>query len=235
MFSYYGSKSKIVKCYPPPKFDKIIEPFAGSARYSLEHFDNDVRLYDINIDIINIWKYLQNASKKDILKLPNTKQGDDLRLFNLSKEETMLIYIESTGGGAGNGMGYKITAKENTGFNMWNKSKIRIADNLFKIKHWVINNSCYEDIENEICTWFIDPPYQHGGHKYTFSNKTIDFIKLSQWCKERNGQSIVCENTKANWMPFKPMKDMQGIKFKTTEAIWSNMKTNYDSIQTKMF
>jgi site-specific DNA-adenine methylase len=35
MFSYYGSKSKIVKYYPCPAHDKIIEPFAGSARYSL--------------------------------------------------------------------------------------------------------------------------------------------------------------------------------------------------------
>ena len=31
MFSYYGSKSKIVDYYPPPKHKKIIEPFAGSA------------------------------------------------------------------------------------------------------------------------------------------------------------------------------------------------------------
>jgi site-specific DNA-adenine methylase len=33
MFSYYGSKSKIIDHYPAPKFNKIIEPFAGSARY----------------------------------------------------------------------------------------------------------------------------------------------------------------------------------------------------------
>ena len=32
MFSYYGSKSKIVHLYPTPKFDKIIEPFAGIWR-----------------------------------------------------------------------------------------------------------------------------------------------------------------------------------------------------------
>jgi len=34
MFSYYGSKSKIVDYYPPPKHKRIIEPFAGSARYT---------------------------------------------------------------------------------------------------------------------------------------------------------------------------------------------------------
>ena len=31
MFSYYGSKGKIVDYYPPPKHKKIIEPFAGSG------------------------------------------------------------------------------------------------------------------------------------------------------------------------------------------------------------
>jgi hypothetical protein len=56
-------------------------------------------------------------------------------------------------------------------------------------------------------------------------------IKLAEWCKERNGQAIVCENTKATWLPFKPMKEMQGTMFKTTEAIWSNIKTNYDNEQ----
>lgn len=42
MFSYYGSKSKIVNYYPPPKENIIIEPFAGSARYSLKYFDNPI-------------------------------------------------------------------------------------------------------------------------------------------------------------------------------------------------
>jgi site-specific DNA-adenine methylase len=35
MWSYYGGKSKIVQYYPDPKYDTIIEPFAGSAQYSL--------------------------------------------------------------------------------------------------------------------------------------------------------------------------------------------------------
>ena len=35
----YGRKKQIVKCYPDPNFDSIIEPFAGSAAYSL-HEDN---------------------------------------------------------------------------------------------------------------------------------------------------------------------------------------------------
>ena len=81
-----------------------------------------------------------------------------------------------------------------------NTSDIRkqIADELFKIKHWVIKQGCYTEIENHEATWFIDPPYQFGGqHQYKFNNKTIDFTSLAEWCKSRNGQTIVCENTKA--------------------------------------
>jgi len=50
----------------------------------------------------------------------------------------------------------------------------------------------------------------------------------------RNGQVIVCENTKADWLPFKPMVEMQGTMFRTTEAIWSNQRTNYDAQQTTL-
>lgn len=35
MFSYYGSKSKIVSLYPKPRYNLVIEPFAGCAWYSL--------------------------------------------------------------------------------------------------------------------------------------------------------------------------------------------------------
>ena len=54
MFSYYGSKSKLVKHYPPPTCNKIIEPLAGSARYALEYFEKDVLLVDAYEVIVEI-------------------------------------------------------------------------------------------------------------------------------------------------------------------------------------
>ena len=35
MFYYYGRKKQIIRHYPSPNYDTIIEPFAGSAAYSL--------------------------------------------------------------------------------------------------------------------------------------------------------------------------------------------------------
>ena len=230
MFSYYGSKSKIVELYPKPKHSKIIEPFAGSARYALKYFDRDVLLIDKYKVVVDIWHYLQQASEQDILKLPTLKRGETVNDFDLSDIEKKFIGFYAK---TGNSIPC-IKASDRTLVHrpkLQDYQKKNIAKNLFKIKHWVIKQGCYTDLENETATWFIDPPYVNGGQAYKHSNKTIDFAELAEWCKERNGQAIVCENTKATWLDFKPLKKMKGSIFKTTEAIWSNEKTAYDNVQ----
>ncbi|KKK76293.1 hypothetical protein LCGC14_2865080, partial [marine sediment metagenome] len=37
MWPYFGSKQSLVKYYPAPEYSDIIEPFAGSAKYSLKY------------------------------------------------------------------------------------------------------------------------------------------------------------------------------------------------------
>lgn len=227
MFSYYGSKSKIVDYYPPPKYKRIIEPFAGSARYSLKYWQNDVLLVDKYETIAKLWQWLQGCNKNDILKLPKLKKGDDVRLLDLTKEEKWLLGFSCQAGVSAPANMTSALGEQNSKTFLKN-----IAENLHKIKHWEIRQGSYDEIENEEATWFIDPPYQFGGHSYKESNKNIDFNYLGEWCKTRNGQAIVCENTKADWLPFKPVVEFVGtVKLKTTEAIWSNIKTNYDNEQ----
>jgi len=233
MFSYYGSKSKIVDYYPPPKHQKIIEPFAGSARYSLKYWQNDVLLIDKYDVIINLWKWLQECTPNDILKLPKLKQGDDVREFNLTEPETMLLgFCAGLGGSTPQ---YKVSRFAD--FDNGNsKTYSRISNDLHKIKHWKIQTGSYEEIENQNATWFVDPPYQFGGEYYKESNKSIDFNKLGNWCETRTGQVIVCENTKADWLKFVPVVRNKGTRTtKTTEAIWSNIPTNYDHVQQSLF
>lgn len=231
MFSYYGSKSKIVNYYPPPKYGKIIEPFAGSARYSLKYYDREITLIDKYEVVIKIWKWLQQCSKQDILSLPKFETGIDLRQCNLSEEE--LLFLGMCAGIASTQPRFKISPFAGEQNGRKNRFK-RIADNLYKIKHWTISLGSYEEIPNIEATWFIDPPYQFGGHAYV-ENK-IDFEYLRIWVKERIGQTIVCENTKANWLPFKPVTKIQGAgQTFTTEAIWSNIETNYEYQQQSLF
>ena len=231
MFSYYGSKSKIVDYYPPPKHKKIIEPFAGSARYSLKYWQNDVLLVDKYPVIVEVWNYLKNASEADILKLPRLERGEKFKDHKeLSDVEKKFFGFITKAGSTGER--YSVGTMQ--GVNVDADLK-KIAKQLYKIRHWEIKLGSYDELENVEATWFIDPPYEFGGHEYKCSNKSIDFDKLAEWCKERNGQAIVCENTKATWLPFKPMKEMQGTMFKTTEAIWSNIPTNFDNVQQSLF
>ena len=223
MFSYYGSKSKIVDYYPPPKHKRIIEPFAGSARYSLKYWQNDVLLVDKYERLINIWLYLQQATISDIKKLPILKKGENLNNFNLltTEENDLLGFMIQAGVNAPRltcteaGVRNQVTAKNN------------IIRDLHKIKHWRIKCGCYAELENIEATWFIDPPYQFGGEYYRISNKNIDYKILSNWCKEREGQIIVCENTKADWLQFKQLKKIQGMaQTNTIEAIFTNYEPN---------
>lgn len=228
MFSYYGSKSKIVDYYPPPKHKRIIEPFAGSARYSLKYFDRQVTIYDKYEVVIRIWKFLQLATESDIKNLPEPTYKQSVEDFNISHDEKLLLGFMVARGVASP---QKIVQK----FSDIALAKRNIVENLHKIKHWEIKQGCYTDIENVEATWFIDPPYQFGGEHYRHGSNQINFFELGKWCKERNGQIIVCENTKANWLPFKPVIEFNGAYDRTVEAIWSNHKTNYDNVQVSLF
>ncbi|HWY37096.1 MAG TPA: hypothetical protein VNY73_00960, partial [Bacteroidia bacterium] len=174
MFNYYGSKSRLVDLYPSPKFQKIIEPFAGSARYSLKHFEKEVLLVDKYDVVIKIWKWLQQCSVKDVMGLPVLKKGDKLSDLNLSEGERLFMGMIN---------GVSSTSPRNTASSFASeqngrKNKFKhIADQLFKIKHWKFIHGDYKDLPNENITWFIDPPYKFGGHAYV--ENEIDFVYLS--------------------------------------------------------
>lgn len=235
MWSYYGAKTNLVDLYPKPKHSKIIEPFAGSARYSLKYFDRDVLLVDKYEVIVKIWKWLQKCSPNDILKLPRLKQNQTVNDFNFDCEEAKLFMGFIIGCGAERPRIKATDRKTRDRPNRINYNLKRVAAQLYKIRHWVIRSGSYDQIKNEPATWFIDPPYEYGGQAYVCSNKSIDFVSLSSYCIERKGQVIVCENTKASWMDFKPMIRQRGSLKSTVEAIWSNEVTAYDNIQTELF
>lgn len=220
----------LVDLYPKPKHGLIIEPFAGTARYALKYFENEVIIVDKYDVVIKIWKWLQQCSPKDILNLPKLSTGLDLRTLKLSEGE--LLFLQMNAGISSTAPRNKVSKFSAEQNGRKNKYKI-VADNLHKIKHWTIIQDDYFNIENKKATWFIDPPYQFGGHAYK-ENK-INFEFLSQWCSAREGQVIVCENTKADWMDFKPIKRIRSIASNNTvEAIWTNEPTHFDNEQLKI-
>lgn len=208
MFSYYGSKSKIAHLYPPPKYGRIIEPFAGSARYSLLHFENDVTLFDANPVIVRLWEYLIAASESDILSLPDVESKKSLdEIKELSQPERDLIGFHLCRGKAK-------PRKVGHGQNSWNRDKLRIAGDLHKIRHWQVARLSFEMIGllDVQATWFIDPPYQHSqvrtnGDRYPVGDG-INYAMLAQTVGWLNGQVIVCEGDGADWLPFSLLKEV---------------------------
>ncbi len=188
--------------------------------------------------IIKIWKWLQQCSPKDILSLPQPKQGQTLDDFTFDNEAAKLFMGFVVHYGAFSPGKKPCAMKLNPGShsrgNFMNHTIQRVSKNLHRIKHWEIVHGCYQDIPNQEATWFVDPPYEFGGHKYIHSNKEINYPELREWIMQRQGQVIVCENTKATWMDFKPIKKHRGSSKTTTEAIWTNEKTVYDNIQTNI-
>lgn len=205
MFSYFGSKSKLVDLYPAPEHEVIIEPFCGSARYALEHYKCDVILNDINPQVIAIWRFLQQATTRDILQLPILKVGDHIDDFKeLTQVEKDLIGFELCRGKA---VPRKVVSK----FSNWEQARKRIADDLHKIRHWRIIEGDYSEIFNCTATWFIDPPYileDKTGMNYVNGHKQIDYQSLAGWIKERKGQVITCAGTNDNWLPFRTLKPL---------------------------
>jgi site-specific DNA-adenine methylase len=234
MWSYYGAKTNVIRLYPPPKENKIIEPFAGTARYALEYWEKDVLICDKYKVIIDIWKWLQKCSPADVLSLPRFKAGENINKYPYDCEEQRLLC------GFLCGFGFysprqTATPRMRNRPNAMNYTIKKIAASLFKIRHWEIMEGTYEDIPNQRASWFIDPPYQHGGKYYVESGSKINFTSLATWCQSREGQVIVCENGKADWMEFKPLAIQQTLMGKNSEMIWSNLPTGADNLQIKMF
>jgi site-specific DNA-adenine methylase len=221
MFYYYGRKKRIVESYPKPIFDKVVEPFAGSAAYSMRYWDKDIHINEKDLKIYELWRWLiHDCSENDLLNLPILVKGEslnDVKYSHLKPAEQYLIgfYLNS-----GSSQPKRSPAK----FNKWNEKTIKeLTQFLPNIKHWKITNLDYKDLDNVEATWHIDPPYQgNGGQYYKLSNKLLDYNKLGEWCRSRDGQIMVCENSEADWLDFKPLIDIQGQKHKTTEVIWIN-------------
>ena len=233
MFSYYGSKYSIVKRYPFPKYDRIVEPFAGAAWYSLTYGTcRDVLLCDINPVIYHIWKWIiEEATLKDVEALPELEVGEDLRNYKqlTDVERDLLGFAVNTGTESPRYVTTKWAAHGRgidggNGRGRIELLKHRLRHYLPRIKHWKVLDCSYRAIKsNRRSTWFIDPPYD-GPASRAYVEPPIDYRQLACWCRERVGQVIVCEIEGANWLPFRQLTDKKRrTRYVTmTEVVWTN-------------
>lgn len=232
-FSYYGGKWRVAPQYPEPTRQVLIEPFAGAAGYSLRYPHLQVTLIEKDPVVWSVWDYLLHVSEKEVLQLPLLEAGDAVDDFNLPQEAKALIGFWLNKGTVQPG---KTPGKWMRGWledhvegssNFWGEGvKQRIAGQLSRIRHWKLIYGSYMNAPDIEATWFIDPPYQKAGTFYKQSSKAIDFDLLGEWCQQRQGQVIVCENEGATWLPFRPWKVIKGTEGvnggnRSAEVIWT--------------
>lgn len=113
----------------------------------------------------------------------------------------------------------------------WRAHRNRIIRVLPLISDWQVIEGDYSDAPDVRATWFIDPPYwvpadARGtrGDGYRHGASAIDFDALAEWCKGRRGQTIVCEQDGATWLPFRPLRRMTtaaGDGGRRLEVVWT--------------
>lgn len=199
-FSYYGSKWRIAPKYPMPKYNTVIEPFCGSAQYSMVYPDRKIKLYDLYEPIVMAWDFLINSTEKDILNIPsNFEHIDELKI---SDEAKCLVGFNINPASQMPKNQFSPWKRDNAQFWGEKKKNLIINQKPF-ISHWEVFLESYENIKNEKATWFIDPPYQSkAGRLYVKSD--IDYKLLENWISSRNGQFIACDMEGVDYGDFKP-------------------------------
>lgn len=210
MFSYFGSKWMLAKLYGPPQHELVIEPFAGSAAYSLYWNAPKALLIDIFPEIVGVWQFLIKATEREIRKLPLDFQHIDELKIPQEAKWFIGYWINKASERSGKSRTAWARQYRNCGdASVWNEqARERVASQLSGIRGWKAQLGTWQDAPNIEATWFIDPPYQVTGKRYVFSD--IDFKALAKFCRLRKGQTFVCENNGANWLPFKYLRETRG-------------------------
>jgi hypothetical protein len=226
-FGYYGGKWRHARMYyPAPLHGTIVEPFAGSAGYSLRYPDRRVVLCDLDPIVAGVWSYLLRVRPQEIMAIsdvPLNGTVDDVP--GLCQEARWLVGFWLN---KGNQRPCKTPSSwmrsgKYPGSFWGDRVRHTIASQLEDIRHWRIVHGSYRELEVPgPATWFVDPPYKEMGRHYTCGSKGIDYAHLAAWCRGRDGQVIVCEAGGADWLPFETLATIRTTRKDrpAVEAIW---------------
>ena len=226
-FYFFGSKYRLAPTYPEPALGTIVEPFAGSAGYSVRHHTRNVVLADADPVIAGLWEFLIRASRREILRIP-------AHVYHVSEVRGPQEVRWLVGFWLNHPSAYPrevISArsiKHTSKFGTWGPAaRQRVADQVGEIRHWKVRRGSYETLPALLATWFVDPPYVHEGRHYRYGSDKIDYSALGRWCLSRRGQVMVCENLGADWLPFRGHRlamasvRKSGLARYSHEVIWT--------------
>ena len=225
---YYGGKWRdALKHYPRPEFKTIVEPFAGSAGYSLRYPELQIILCELDPVVASVWKYLTKAKPAEIRNIPDIASDGSVDELKVCQEAKWLVgfWLNRAAAGPRKTPSKWMRDRIRPG-SFWGK-RVRetIASQVEVIRHWKVYNCSYAECPSfRTATWFIDPPYQRAGKYYRFGSSLIDYVGLAAWCRSRSGQVIVCENEGATWLPFRGLADVKTTRAnrRSKEVYWLN-------------
>lgn len=224
----YGGKWRAAPRYPAPEHGTIVEPFAGTAGYSLRHAERNVILVELYPVIAELWRYLISVSADEIRRIPCVEHVDDLPawvpqggrwLVGLCMSNAVTTPRKSLSSGL-----RQLAARGRTFVGWTEAQRERVASQVQYIRHWRIIEGDYTRAPDLRATWFVDPPYNNAaGQHYPHGPDGINYPALGNWCRSRQGQVIVCENEGADWLPFEPFATIKAgpAKRVSREVIWT--------------
>lgn len=233
---FYGGKWRAAPHYPKPEYATIIEPFAGSAGYSLRYADRKVILIERDPVIAELWRYLISVTGEELRRIPDVMSVDELPSWVPEGGRSLVGFVMNDACARPRerlSAGRLKLRSMGRHFEGWTPARAeRTAQAVEGIRHWKVLEGSYHIAPDVEATWFVDPPYSGpAGRHYVFD--AIDYSDLAHWSKSRKGQVMVCENVGADWLPFVPFKDLKGgigkfgTKEKSREALWENRKGRF--------
>lgn len=228
---YYGGKYRAAPRYPAPRFDTIVEEFAGQAGYSLRYPDRRVILVEKYHVVAEIWRFLIRARESEIRSIPYVEHVDELpdRVcqgarwlvgFCMNAAATSPRKALSSGS-----RGMIARGRKSEGWGEGRRE--RVASQVQHIRHWQVIEGDYTQAPDIEATHFIDPPYEgKAGDHYIHGSSELDYTALGTWVQSRQGQVIACEAVGATWLPFQPFMSAKAFprpgSTTSAEAIWTN-------------
>ena len=223
LFKWFGSKWLSSKRLPPPEYDTIVEPFAGSAGYSLRHHEKHVLLCESDPNLYALWTWLTGeATEASIREIPiGIPEGTDIRTLGLSDGQALLLKTWQRTNNVGNC--WTISPWGNKPGQWTANTRARVASEAEAVKHWDVARDGLEVIRicTQAVTWFVDPMYQYN---YQYRQPPIDYALLAARLRDARGQKIVCEavcpktGKVPDWLPFVPWAERVTSRRKANQS-----------------
>lgn len=220
-FPFYGSKWNAARRYPAPRYDLVVEPFAGSASYATYYDAPRALLIDADPIVCGVWDYLQRVSGAELAALPDLPcVGDSVDAYAIPAEAKHLIgFWINRGSSTPKRTRTAYSTRTDLGQLTWGpRAKARIAAQVERIRGWRVLEGSYTVADDVEATWFIDPPYVDKGRSYRV--RFSGHAELGAWCHTRRGQVIVCEAPGATWLPFEPFESFKSSRGRADEVAW---------------